>query len=83
MGVTAIITGVTALGITLLVGNNILTSVGTTIGNITSTPFYTALSFLGMDDTGGTWSTTGIVGILALAGVAGFVLYYVRKAMRG
>lgn len=77
------ITGAVTLGLMLLVGNQVLTSVGTTIGNISSTPFYQALSFLGMNDTGGTWKTTGIVGILGLVAVASFVLTFVKVSFSG
>lgn len=80
--VSYVISGVVTLGIALLVGNNILTSVGTTIGNITNTPFYTALSFLGMDNTGGTWAQNSIVGVLGLAAVASFVLAYVKVSFK-
>lgn len=79
---TMVITAVTALAIVLLVGNNILTSVGSTVGNTSGTPLESAFTFLGMATTGGTWSSTGIVGILALAAVAGVVLYFVRRALK-
>lgn len=77
------ITGAVSLGLMLLVGNEILESVGTTIGNITATPFYTALSFLGMADETGTWETTGIIGILGLVAVASFVLAFVKISFKG
>lgn len=80
--VSLAITGAVTLGLMLLVGNQVLTSVGTTIGNITSTPFYQALSFLGMNDTGGSWKTAGIVGILGLIAVASFVLAFVKLSFR-
>lgn len=81
--VTYAIAGAVSLALALLVGNKILASVGTTIGNITNTPFYTALSFIGMADTGGTWSTTGIVGILGLVAVASFVLSFFKVSFKG
>jgi hypothetical protein len=81
--VTYAIVGATSLGLALLVGNEVLESVGTTIGNISNTPFYQALSFLGMNDTGGTWKTTGIVGILGLAAVASFVLTFFQLSFKG
>lgn len=77
------ITGAVTLGLMLLVGNQVLTSVGTTIGNISNTPFQQALSFLGMNTTGGTWSSTGMVGILGLVAVASFVLSFVKISFRG
>lgn len=77
------ITGAVTLGLMLLVGNQVLTAVGTTIGNITNTPFYQALSFLGMNETGGTWATTGMVGILGLIAVASFVLSFVKVSFSG
>lgn len=85
--VSLAITGAVTLGLMLLVGNQVLASVGTTIGNITTggvaTPFYSALSFLGMNDTGGTWKSTGIVGILGLIAVASFVLSFVKVSFNG
>lgn len=94
------ITGAVTLGLLLLVGNNILESVGTTIGNITCTavqlndtcgvgagvdynaPFYTAFNFIGLADTGGTFATTGILGILGLVTVASFVLAFIKVSFR-
>lgn len=91
-----VITGIVTLGLSLLIGNRVLTSVGTTIGNIATnasggtsgtltnfTPFYSALSFLGLADTGGTWSTTAIVGILGLVVVASFILSVVKVSLKG
>ena len=78
-----IISGIVGLGLSILVGNRILTVVGTVIGNITNTPFYSALSFLGMADTGGTWSTNALVGVLGLVAVASFVLSVVKISLKG
>lgn len=83
MNVSYAITGAVSLGLMLLVGNEILESVGTTIGNITGTPFQTSLTFLGMDIEDGTWETTGIVGILGLVAVASFVLSFVKISFKG
>lgn len=84
IGVGYLITSVVSLGLTLLVGNQILESVGTVVGNVSGTPFETALVFLGMDSNGtGTWTTTAIVGILGLVAVAGFVLSFVKVSFKG
>lgn len=78
-----LITSVVSLGIALLIGNNVLEVVGTIIGTITGTPFYSALSFLGMNDSGGTWASSSIVGLLGFVAVATFVLSFVRVSLRG
>ena len=95
------IVGTTSTALGLLVGNEVLSTVGTTIGNISCTaigmndtcgvgagvdysaPFYQAFSFFGLNDTGGTWKSTGIVGILGLAAVASFVLTFFQVSFKG
>lgn len=79
-----LITSVVSLGIALLIGNQVLTVVGTIIGNQTGTPFESALEFLGMDASGdGSWASTSIVGLLGFVAVATFVLGFVRVSLKG
>lgn len=95
-----IIGSAATMGVLFLVGNSVMTSVGTIIGNITcdavqlndtcgvgagvdyDAPLYTAFTFLGLNPTGGTWSTTGIIGILGLIAVASFVLGFVKVSFK-
>lgn len=95
------ITGVITLALMMLVGNQVLASVGTTIGNIsctaifqnntcgagagvsTGSPFYAALSFAGLNETGGTWKTTGILGILGMMAAASFILTFIKVSLKG
>jgi hypothetical protein len=65
------------LVITLVVGDKILTGVTSAVTIDNTSVFFSGLSLLGMNDDG-TWSSTGLIGLISLIAGANLILSFIE-----